>query len=284
MSPDKEKEEEVDSKIGVCSYHLCGKRTTVYKCKYCGEYFCEEHIRPKPPGQPNFRSISPEDKLLMEEWHKPGGHPCPPYFDHWVAEREKEAKKLDAALDKLLRSPSYVSTSDQKDVSITLSPEMKKQKRKRYKKVRRIRRISIPFRVKFFLGSLILYLFLYFMVLPNYENEQLTIFAWIVFYALEISGLYVLLKALDGISIHSTLRLWGLRLLAAFIIGVALSIGFLYWFGMSIFIVLSPEAASALSTTLTNLAFVILVLGLLIIGGYLEFKFMEESGSIVYVR
>jgi len=333
MSPDKEKEEEVDSKIGVCSYHLCGKRTTVYRCKYCGEYFCEEHIRPKPPGQPDFRGTSPEDKLLMEEWHKPGGHPCPPYFDHWVAERKKETKKWETALNKLLSSPSFseggeivippmrkkagheeipdfnnpfddplfkteektkkqeaeekshVPTSEQKDISITVSPKIKKRRWKKHKKVEKIRRrISVPFRVKFFLGSLILYLFLYFMVLPNYENEQLTIFAWIVFYALEISGLYVLLKALDGISIHSTLRLWGLRLLGAFIIGVALYIGFMYWIGLLFFTVLSPEAAGALSTTLTNLAFVILVLGLLIIGGYLEFKFMMGSGEIVYVR
>ena len=105
MSPDKENGEEVDSKIGVCSYHLCRKRTTVYRCKYCGEYFCEEHIRPKPPGLPNFRSTSPEDRLLMEERRKPGGHPCPPYFDHWVAERKKEREKWEIALDKLLRSP-----------------------------------------------------------------------------------------------------------------------------------------------------------------------------------
>jgi len=200
-----------------------------------------------------------------------------PFDDPLFRSKKEETKNQE-------EKKSYVS-SEQQDISITVSPKIKKRRWKKHKKVEKIRRrISVPFRVKFFLGSLILYLFLYFMVLPNYENEQLTIFAWIVFYALEISGLYVLLKALDGISIHSTLRLWGMRLLAAFIMGVALYVGFMYWFSMSIFIAVSPEAAGALSTTLTNLAFVILVLGLLIIGGYLEFKFMMGSGEIVYVR
>ena len=154
-------------------------------------------------------------------------------------------------MDKLLRSPSI---SKRHGIVV---PEMKKQRWERYKKVRRIRRISIPFRVNFFLGSLILYLFLYFIVLPNYGNEQLTIFTWIVFYALEISGLYVLLKALYSISIHSTLRLWELRLLGALIIGVTLYIGFMYWTGSLFFITMFPKAASALSTTLTDLCYLL---------------------------
>jgi len=97
-------ENPVDSKIGVCHYHLCRKRTKVYRCKYCGEYFCEEHIKPKPPGMPKFNSVSQEDVLYMEEWRDTHGHPCAPFYDYWITQIKKKREKYMKNLDKLLKA------------------------------------------------------------------------------------------------------------------------------------------------------------------------------------
>ena len=92
------------SNIGICHYHLCRKRTKVYKCKYCGESFCKEHLNAKPPGLPRFGGTSHQDRLFMEEWHKPGGHPCVPFFEHWEAENKRKDEEYSQALDRLIRS------------------------------------------------------------------------------------------------------------------------------------------------------------------------------------
>jgi len=92
------------SNIGVCHYHLCRKRTKVYRCKYCGEFFCYEHLKAKPPGLPRFEGTSHQDKLFMEEWQKPGGHPCMPFLSHWEAENERKEQQYSQALDKLIKS------------------------------------------------------------------------------------------------------------------------------------------------------------------------------------
>ena len=92
-----------DSKIGVCHYHLCRKRTKVYRCPFCGEYFCTGHLEPRPPGLPNFESTKRENKLFMEEWRKPG-HPCVPYFEFWEAEQKRKEERYARALDALIKS------------------------------------------------------------------------------------------------------------------------------------------------------------------------------------
>jgi len=103
-SKHKKKRKDPNSKIGTCHYHLCRKKTRVYKCKYCGEYFCKEHLQPRPPGLPRFDSTKHEDKLFIEEWHKPGGHPCVPYLEIWKAEQERKEEEYRQALDRFLRS------------------------------------------------------------------------------------------------------------------------------------------------------------------------------------
>ena len=104
MSARHHKRKTKKSDIGVCHYHLCRKRTKVYRCKYCGEYFCKEHLKAKPPGLPNFKTTTHRDRLFMEEWHKPGGHPCVPYLEHWEAENQRKEEGYRQALDKLIRS------------------------------------------------------------------------------------------------------------------------------------------------------------------------------------
>ncbi len=100
-----QKTTEPASKIGVCHYHLCNKKTTVYKCKYCGDYFCKEHLEPKPPGMPQFKDDSPESIALMEKWREDGGHPCVPFYDAWKEEQRKRKERENRVINKLISTP-----------------------------------------------------------------------------------------------------------------------------------------------------------------------------------
>lgn len=92
--------------IGVCSYHICKKRETVYKCKYCKKYFCITHSRAKPAGIPDFKSTRTEDKSFLEEYRESGGHPCISYVHHWIKNKENEEKEYLRELNRLLSSKS----------------------------------------------------------------------------------------------------------------------------------------------------------------------------------
>ena len=86
-----------------CNYHLCNRVGDFKQCKFCGNYFCEEHINPRIPQTPMFKSKSPETWAYMEEWHKKGGHPCVPYVDYWETHQEEEKQKWGNTLNKLLK-------------------------------------------------------------------------------------------------------------------------------------------------------------------------------------
>lgn len=100
-----------------CFYHLCRKKVSLKECNYCHESFCEEHANPKPAGLPNFTGTKAVDELYMEEWHKPGGHPCFPFTKIWTEkvkrEKEEETQKFLAALDSMKKkgreSPRYIT-------------------------------------------------------------------------------------------------------------------------------------------------------------------------------
>jgi len=115
--------------FGICHYHLCRKRTKVYKCKYCGEFFCYEHLEAKPPGLPNFETSSHKDRLFMEEWHKPGGHPCVPYLEHWKAENERKEQEYRQALDRLIRSKPIQFEKEEKRYETKYEEEPTKKPR-----------------------------------------------------------------------------------------------------------------------------------------------------------
>ena len=74
------------SKIGICSYHLCKKRTKVYSCKSCGEYYCKEHAHPKIPTRFIDDIKSAEG---LRSWRRKDGHPCSQYAE-WRIKKEKE--------------------------------------------------------------------------------------------------------------------------------------------------------------------------------------------------
>jgi len=80
-------------KRGECSYHLCDKKQVeVYKCKYCNEYFCKDHIKAKKPMVAPFRSTDFERQM---EWKDKTGHPCLHYLEH-IIQKEKQMKHEDA--------------------------------------------------------------------------------------------------------------------------------------------------------------------------------------------
>jgi hypothetical protein len=107
-------------KKGICSYHLCRKRTTVYRCKYCGRYFCKDHIDPLPVL--SFYQVTTAEEPIRSElekiWRSEKGHPCYPYTQiFWdnleKAERERQEKEKEA-LDKLLKATTLSIIPTQK--------------------------------------------------------------------------------------------------------------------------------------------------------------------------
>ncbi len=90
-----------EKKEGRCSYHQCDYKGELERCDHCGEYYCKEHLNPKPPGTPKFKSTSKEDLEFMEKWRE-DGHPCVPYGREWRKQRKdkEKGKSFKKALDK----------------------------------------------------------------------------------------------------------------------------------------------------------------------------------------
>lgn len=101
--------------LGKCNYHLCDNTQGLIQCRYCKDYFCEKHIRPTVVGMPRFRGSSNEDRAYMEEWSKPGGHPCIPYVNRMKTKSEMEKKQEYSALNYLIENPSLNQTTRNTD-------------------------------------------------------------------------------------------------------------------------------------------------------------------------
>ena len=90
---------DVKKKISeTCYYHLCRKRIQVKECEYCQELFCVEHLLPKPPGLPLFKSTKVEDLDFMKEWHKINPHPMLGKPNHKLRILNKDPKFLKKAM------------------------------------------------------------------------------------------------------------------------------------------------------------------------------------------
>ncbi|MEM5781684.1 MAG: hypothetical protein QXD43_00605 [Candidatus Aenigmatarchaeota archaeon] len=98
--------------------YKCGKISKLFRCKYCGNYFCNEHSEPKMPLTPDM-VFNEKDKLLKQlyesEWRKKEGHACVSYGE-WKLNEIKRKKEIDnetlnKALDSIekipLIKPSY---------------------------------------------------------------------------------------------------------------------------------------------------------------------------------
>ena len=96
--PSKLKEEESPD-FGVCSrcavYEGDKSKKKLYQCPYCGEWFCEKHVKPSLVltfGK--YRELWSKYKDLREfldnEWHREDGHPCYPYTQKFWREYDRK--------------------------------------------------------------------------------------------------------------------------------------------------------------------------------------------------
>jgi len=138
---------------------------------------------------------------------------------------------------------------------------------------------------KIFVASLSAFLILWLLIIPELKSYKtdMIIIAFLILYVAEISGLILLLIKLDHIYINSNLKLWGLRLLSLLFIGIGLT---LVLNGMMLYSIslLSLIFPPTLKQLLHFFAVFIAGVGLILVGSYLEFKFMRRAGVMVFVR
>jgi|GEM_PF-5503654 len=80
----------------------------LYRCPYCGRWFCEKHIRPKMvtlrDAIDKIEDPTLKDKIL-EEWRKPDGHPDTAYtlkyYEDLERKKKEEERMFFEALEKL---------------------------------------------------------------------------------------------------------------------------------------------------------------------------------------
>lgn len=237
-----------------------------FKCRYCGFYYCKHHHLPEnhncvnlPPRKP---LIKQNDEPLIESGESDVIKPIQEIED----EKEPEIKN---------------ESETNPDINI-IEPEKPKRgnKEKRYRGRKYSLRISNL--TKIFLASLILFIILH-LILSSVSLRELWILYIIILCVAEVTGLFLLLFKVDRISIHTTLRLWGLRILAGIILLTGLWFLIMLLISGMFYVFLYPFIeVNPIIEFLTILPPLILGLGLTGVGGYLEFKFRRESGLIVY--
>ncbi|ASJ08173.1 hypothetical protein A3L11_02600 [Thermococcus siculi] len=71
----------------------------LYQCPYCGEWFCEKHVKPTlvltfDKYQELWKKHLELREFLEEEWHREDGHPCYPYTRKFWEEYEGKKKRF----------------------------------------------------------------------------------------------------------------------------------------------------------------------------------------------
>jgi len=127
-------ENEVDK--NTCDYHLCSKKTKLYRCKYCGKYFCKNHIR---PGLTISRSVidSIKDRVLRdkvyEEWRRTDVHPdvvwTQKYFEEMKLKEEETRQKFFRLLDKWKEKPAESLIEKKSIIRPMLSEKVSKEEK-----------------------------------------------------------------------------------------------------------------------------------------------------------
>jgi DNA-directed RNA polymerase subunit RPC12/RpoP len=90
-----------ESMLGICPRcSIEGDRSikTLYKCPYCGEFFCEKHVEPRLAMSfdtyqrylVEYREIANE---IRRQWQRSDGHPCPSYTHRFWQEYEAKKRK-----------------------------------------------------------------------------------------------------------------------------------------------------------------------------------------------
>ncbi|MCK4364569.1 MAG: hypothetical protein KAW45_00805 [Thermoplasmatales archaeon] len=237
-----------------------------FKCRYCGLHYCKHHHLPENHNCVNLPSRRPlikqPDKPLIKSEESDVTEPLPEVED----EKEPEIKNESEA-----------------DLNIKIIDQEKPKKSKKVKRYRsRKYNIRISNLAKIFLASLILFIILH-LILPSAPLREVWMLYIIVLCVTEVTGLLLLLFNLDRISIHTTLRLWGLRILAGIILFIGLWFLVMLWISSMFYMIFYPFIdVDPLIDFLSILPFLIPGFGLMGIGGYLEFKFRRESGLIVH--
>jgi len=155
----------------VCNRHSCNEQNGLKKCHYCGEYYCKSHIHAKPPTMPEYRGTSVEAQLLMEEWRKPYGHPCPSFVEYWDRVREQKIAEYGRALDRAAgrdnkyHSYTYKESYNRSESNIIEKIDRLKEKfgSKKHSK----KQLKIPIKTTAIALVVILLLLVAIFVLPN---------------------------------------------------------------------------------------------------------------------
>jgi len=91
-----------EGRRGVCDYQSCRKDAQVYKCEYCGNYYCKDHFTPKPPKMPEFSPKTYEQRMMLEKWADSNGHTCPPSYEDAKKFLDAEEAKFNRAVGDLI--------------------------------------------------------------------------------------------------------------------------------------------------------------------------------------
>jgi len=81
----------------------CGKKGETKKCKYCGWYFCKEHIKPAEAGF---------NKLFQEK----DTHPCMGYNNYLIKKEKEENEEYKKALGRLCKPKKKREKIKQKNI------------------------------------------------------------------------------------------------------------------------------------------------------------------------
>ena len=119
------------AKQSICDHYNCDyEEKKVLKCRYCGRYFCEEHINPNKTSIDGFSNHN-DFKVAQ-------GHGCSGYSIHTDNEKKIQFEKENDALNRLTGkihklSDTFVSYEDQINEKIIHKPQIQNHKIKKNK-------------------------------------------------------------------------------------------------------------------------------------------------------
>lgn len=149
-----------------CNYHLCRKKAKLYKCKYCGDYFCKDHIKPKMVVTLNQISRAKEPlRSWLEKEYREEGHPDLVYTRMtWEELEKREKEELEKRWEALNRLKEIPKTERIFEKSEEITQEEHKTEKESEKK--KIKTIRIP------LEEIILTIFILGFAWYVYNNFQ----------------------------------------------------------------------------------------------------------------
>ena len=122
-----------------CNYHLCNKKITTFKCKFCGYFFCKEHFKPRVPNFANSFTFEEKDS-----------HPCFVYINYLEEKKKRENEEYKKALETICkRKKEEVTAYSSKN---EIKEKIKRIKNYSLKNKTKEEKSSLFKRIKDFLG------------------------------------------------------------------------------------------------------------------------------------